>query len=80
MISITEKGDTRLCPLFSRWFVHYETDKKQAGYHIGCRPELFPVTASRLTTTAFRSFERVDLDVFDLDFNFTMGCKVTQTR
>jgi hypothetical protein len=33
-----------------------------------------------LTTSAFRSFERVDLDIVNLDFDFTMSREVTQAR
>lgn len=42
-------------------------------------PKFFMSSRFWLTTRALRSFERVDLDVCNLDFNFPVSCKVAET-
>ena len=45
----------------------------------GCRPRIFSSSSSGLTTRALGSCERVDLDVFDLNFNFPVRGEVAET-
>ena len=53
--------------------------KKQAGNQKVVGLKSVARCAVSLTTATLRSFDRVDLDIRDLDFDFTVGRKVAET-